>query len=73
MVFFWLSKISSIQFAHTWKNTLVNYFSTHLCTQDALLDYRMEAPYVPEEKDPDHYSSSDMNEGEVEGFASDFL
>eukprot|EP00584_Thalassiosira_punctigera_P025464 CAMPEP_0172547686 /NCGR_PEP_ID=MMETSP1067-20121228/17152_1 /TAXON_ID=265564 ORGANISM="Thalassiosira punctigera, Strain Tpunct2005C2" /NCGR_SAMPLE_ID=MMETSP1067 /ASSEMBLY_ACC=CAM_ASM_000444 /LENGTH=325 /DNA_ID=CAMNT_0013334807 /DNA_START=140 /DNA_END=1118 /DNA_ORIENTATION=+ len=39
---------------------------------DALLDYRMEAPYVPEEKDPDHYDSGDMD-GEVEGFASDFL
>ena len=40
--------------------------------QDALLDYRMDTPYVPETKDPDHYSSNDMD-GEVEGFASDFL
>jgi len=39
---------------------------------EALLDYRMEAPYIPEEKDPDHHSSADMD-GEVEGFASDFL
>mmetsp|Transcript_37028 Transcript_37028/g.78179 ORF Transcript_37028/g.78179 Transcript_37028/m.78179 type:complete len:787 (-) Transcript_37028:505-2865(-) len=38
---------------------------------DALLEYRMEAPYLPEEKDPDHMGS-DMD-GDVEGFASDFL
>lgn len=40
--------------------------------QDALLEYRMEAPYIPEEKDPDEIGSSDMD-GDVEGFASDFL
>ena len=31
----------------------------------------MEAPYIPEAKDPDQ-ASSDMD-GDVEGFASDFL
>ena len=31
----------------------------------------MEAPYIPEAKDPDQ-QSSDMD-GDVEGFASDFL
>ena len=30
--------------------------------QDALLDFRMETPFVPEEKDPDHYSSPDRGE-----------
>ena len=39
---------------------------------DALLDMRIEAPYIPEEKDPDQIGSADMD-GEVEGFASDFL
>lgn len=44
----------------------------HFHAQDALLDGRMEAPYLPEEKDPDQVNSADMD-GEVEGFASDFL
>ena len=39
---------------------------------DALLECRMDAPYLPEERDPDHYSADSMGE-EVEGFASDFL
>jgi hypothetical protein len=52
---------------------LTQYHGCLLPEQDALLDYRMEAPFVPEEKDPDHYSSSDMGGEEVEGFASDFL
>ena len=51
-------------------------FSHHISlpnsvSQDALLEYRMEAPYIPEAKDPDQ-QSSDMD-GDVEGFASDFL
>jgi hypothetical protein len=32
----------------------------------------MDTPFSPEVKDPDHYSESDLD-GEVEGFASDFL
>lgn len=40
--------------------------------QDALLEYRMDTPYVPEVKDPDHCGENDLD-GDVEGFASDFL
>lgn len=39
---------------------------------DALLEYRLEAPYIPEEKDPDHHDE-EMDGGDVEGFAKDFL
>ena len=58
------------------KYTPFKLFSTYfLChnfvSQDALLEYRMEAPYIPEAKDPDQ-QNSDMD-GDVEGFASDFL
>lgn len=47
-------------------------FSISTARQDALLEYRMDAPCLPEVKDPDHYSESEMD-GDVEGFASDFL
>ncbi len=47
-------------------------FYPNCAPQDALLDYRMDTPFVPEVKDPDHYSESDLD-GDVEGFASDFL
>jgi hypothetical protein len=39
--------------------------------QDALLDYRMDAPHIPEVKDPNH--SSTCEDEVVEGFASNFL
>jgi hypothetical protein len=32
----------------------------------------MDTPYVPEVKDPDHCGENDLD-GDVEGFASDFL
>jgi hypothetical protein len=47
-------------------------FSLSTARQDALLEYRMDAPCLPEVKDPDHYSESEMD-GDVDGFASDFL
>jgi len=58
------------------KSTSCPTFSSYLLcqnfvSQDALLEYRMEAPYIPEAKDPDQ-QNSDMD-GDVEGFASDFL
>jgi len=51
--------------------TFSSYLLCHNFVQDALLEYRMEAPYIPEAKDPDQ-QNSDMD-GDVEGFASDFL
>ena len=49
---------------------IATIFSSAL--QDKLLDYRMEAPCVPEVKDPDYCDENEIDE-EVEGFASDFL
>lgn len=40
--------------------------------QDALLEYRMKTPYIPEIRDPDDASNA-MDESETEGFAHDFL
>ncbi|KAL7514534.1 hypothetical protein ACHAXN_013333 [Cyclotella atomus] len=39
---------------------------------DALMEYRMEVPYVPDVKDPDD-NSNEIDEGEQEGFATAFF
>eukprot|EP00804_Cyclotella_cryptica_P019212 CCRYP_006112-RE/>CCRYP_006112-RE protein AED:0.03 eAED:0.03 QI:3602/1/0.83/1/0.4/0/6/1380/93 len=39
---------------------------------DALMEYRMNVPYVPEVRDPDDNSNA-MDEGETEGFATAFF
>ena len=38
---------------------------------DALMEYRLRPPYVPEKKDPNRESSASQHD--VEGFATDFL